>query len=408
MQILVANVGSSSYKCRLFDMPSERDLAGAEVERVGSSDALVSYRRSGALLLDRRVEPVPDHRHAVQRVLGLLTDAGTGVLESVERLDGVGFKAVQAGPRNGSVLLDADVIAAMEEFAPLFPAHNPPYLACIRYFLDIAPRIPLVGVFEPGFHTEIPEEARIFGLPYEWYRAFHVRKYGFHGATFRYVTGEVVRRLCLDPARARIVACHLGGSSSICAFGGGKSIDTSFSFTTQSGVLQPARFGDVDPYAFLHVMRKKGISFEQALEEASTRGGLFGISGVGKDMREIKAAAAAGNARALLAIDKLVYDIVRHIGAYHVLLQGVDAIAFSGGMGTRDAELRARIVERVAFLGVDLDPELNRDPAEGVKTRPGSRIAVVTVATNEEIVVARETARVLGGGNLTSAGARPA
>jgi acetate kinase len=398
MTILVVNVGSSSYKCRLLDMPSERDLAGAEVERVGSADAIVTYRRGGAVLVDRRVEPVPDHARAVRLVLELLTAPSTGVIENVGRLDGVGFKAVQAGPRNGSVLLDGGVIAAMEEFAPLFPAHNPPYLACIRYFLETAPRIPLVGVFEPGFHADIPEEARVFGLPYEWYRDFHVRKYGFHGATFRYVTGEVIRRLGLDPVRARIIACHLGGSSSICAFGGGKSIDTSFSFTTQSGLLQTARFGDVDPYAFLHVMRKKGISFEQALEEASTRGGLYGISGVGKDMREIKAAAAAGNARARLAIDKLVYDIVRHVGAYHVLLRGVDAIAFSGGMGTRDAELRARVIERVAFLGVDLDPELNRDPAEGVKTRPGSKVAVVTVATNEEIVVARETARVLAEG----------
>lgn len=398
MTILVANVGSSSYKCRLLDMPSERDLAGAEVERVGAADAIVTYRRGDAVLLDRHVQPVPDHRHAVQRVLDLLVDPSTGVIDGVGRLDGVGFKAVQAGPKNGSVLLDAGVIAAMEEFAPLFPAHNPPYLACMRYFLEAAPRIPLVGVFEPGFHNDIPEHARVFGLPYEWYRDLHVRKYGFHGATFRYVTGEVVRRLGLEPARARIIACHLGGSSSICAFGGGKSIDTSFSFTTQSGVLQTARFGDVDPYAFLHVMRKKGMSFEQALAEASTRGGLYGISGVSKDMREIKAAAAAGNPRARLAIDKLVYDIVRHIGAYHVLLQGVDAIAFSGGMGTRDADLRARVVGNVAFLGVDLDPELNRDPAEGVKTRPGSKIAVVTVATNEEIVVARETARVLAEG----------
>ena len=398
MTILVANVGSSSYKCRLLDMPSERDIAGAEVERVGSVDAVVTYRRGDAVLVDRQVEPVHDHAGAVLRVLNLLTDRATGVIESAERLDGVGFKAVQAGPRNASVLLDADVIAAMEEFAPLFPAHNPPYLACIRFFRDRFPRIPLVGVFEPGFHNDIPEEARIFGLPYEWYRDYHVRRYGFHGATFRYVTGEVIRRLGLDPARARIIACHLGGSSSICAFGGGKSIDTSFSFTTQSGLLQTARFGDVDPYAFLHVMRKKGITFEQALEEASTRGGLLGISGVGKDMRDIKAAAAAGNARARLAIDKLVYDIVRHIGAYHVLLQGVDAIAFSGGMGTRDADLRARVVDRIAFLGVDLDPKLNRDPAEGVKTRPGSKIAVVTVATNEEVVVARETARVLAAG----------
>jgi len=378
-------------------MPAGLDLAKGEVERIGSREALVSYQRGEAVILDRSVESVPDHQAALVRILGLFRDRRVGVIDRIESIDGVGFKAVQAGPCNGSVLLTDRVLAAMEEFAPLFPAHNPPYLRCIEYFRRTFPRLPLVGVFEPGFHADIAEEARVFGLPYEWYRDLGVRKYGFHGATFSYVTTETVRRLDLNPAEVRIIACHLGGSSSMCAFKNGASIDTSFSFTPQSGLLQTSRFGDVDPYVFLHVMRKKGITFEQALEEASTRGGLFGISGIGKDMREIKAAAAAGDPRARLAIDKLVYDIVRYIGAYHVLMQGVDAIAFSGGIGFHDAELRARVIERIAFLGVDLDPTLNHDPAEGVKSRPGSRIAILTVSTNEEIVVARETARVLSG-----------
>ena len=319
----------------------------------------------------------------------------TGVVASVREIDAVGFKAVQAGEKNGSVLLTRDVTEAMESFASLFPAHNPPYLSCIYYFREALPEVPLVGVFEPGFHADIPEHARIFGVPWDWYETFHVQKYGFHGASFRYVTGEVVRRLGLDPATARIIACHLGGSSSLCASAGGRSIDTSFSFTTQSGLLQTARMGDLDPYVLPYIMEKKGITLEQALAEASTKGGLLGISGVGRDMREIKEAAARGNRRAQLAIDKLVYDIVRYIGSYYVLLQGVDVIAFSGGMGLNDSDLRRSVIGKISFLGVDLDEEKNSDRAEGVKTRPGSKITVITVNTNEEIVVARETVRVL-------------
>jgi len=395
MKILVANVGSTSYKSRLIDMETERELAQGGVERVGSGDAIVSYRRGGETLVDNLVTPIRDHREAVQRILDCFTDARTGVIGAVHEIDGIGFKAIQAGEKNGSVLLTRDVTDAMEQFASLFPAHNPPYLSCIYYFQETAPGVPLVGVFEPGFHAEIPECARIFGVPYEWYESYHVKKYGFHGASFRYVTGEVVRRLGLDPSNVRIIACHLGGSSSICAFRNGRSIDTSFSFTTQSGLLQTARMGDIDPYVFLYIMEKKGISLQEALTEASSKGGLLGISGVGRDMREIKEAAASGDRRARLAIDKLVYDIVRYIGSYYVLLQGVDVIAFSGGMGLNDADLRREVVRKIAFLGVDLDEERNSERSEGVKTKPGSKITVITVNTNEEIVVARETARVI-------------
>jgi acetate kinase len=398
VKVLVANVGSTSYKSRLFDMDGERELAQGGVERVGSEDAIVSYRRGSETLVDNLVVPVRDHREAVRRILDLLTDPRTGVIADARQVDAVGFKAVQAGEKNGSVLLTREVTDAMERFASIFPAHNPPYLSCIYYFQEALPGVPLVGVFEPGFHTEIPECAKVFGVPWDWYETWHVQKYGFHGASFRYVTGEVVRRLGLDPASARIIVCHLGGSSSMCAFTGGRSVDTSFSFTTQSGLLQTARVGDLDPFVLPYIMEKKGITLEQALAEASTKGGLYGISGVGKDMREIKAAAARGDRRAQLAIDKLVYDIVRYIGSYYVLLQGVDVIAFSGGMGLNDGDLRRSVVEKIAFLGVDLDGEKNSDRAEGVKTRPGSKITVITVNTNEEIIVARETMKVAAKG----------
>lgn len=395
MKILVANVGSTSYKCRLIDMENEAELAKGAVERVGSERAVVSFSVAGAEPRPDSVERIADHREAVARVLALMAESG--IVSSLDEVAGVGFKTVQAGTRNGSVLLTPEVTDAMEEYATVFPAHNPQYLSCIYYFREIAPKIPLVGVFEPGFHLSIPEHRRIFGLPYEWYEKYGVRKYGFHGASFRYVSAEVPKRLNLDPKTVKMIICHLGGSSSICAFRDGVSVDTSFSFTTQSGLVQSFRFGDVDPYAFLYVMRKKGIGFEEALAEAASDGGLLGISGVSADMRDLREAAAAGNQRAALAIDKFVYDIVRYIGQYWVLLEGADVIAFSGGTGMYDWELRAAVAEKLAFLGIRLDPERNRERAEGIKSAPGSSVTIVTVNTNEEIVVARETARVVAG-----------
>ncbi len=394
MRILVANVGSTSYKCRLIDMETEAELAKGGIERVGSPDAVLSYEQGGKTIIDKRIEEVKDHRDAVRRILQFMTEGGA--IASLSDVDGVGFKTIQAGDKNGSVLLTKDVTDAMEEYASLFPAHNPQYLSCIYYFKETSPRTPLVGVFEPGFHLEIPEYARVFGVPYEWYEKYQVKKYGFHGSSFRYVTSEVGKRLGLDMDRVRMIACHLGGSSSICAFKDGKSIDTSFSFTTQSGLIQSFRFGDIDPNVFLYIMGKKGISFAEALSEANTNGGLLGISGVGKDMRDIRDAADAGNARARLAIDKYVYDIVRYIGEYYVLMEGVDVIAFSGGTGLYDHDLRREVAQKLAFLGVELDEKKNLERAEGVKSKEGSKITIVTVNTNEEIIVAREAARVIG------------
>lgn len=393
MKVLVANVGSTSYKCRLFEMDTEAELAVGGVERVGSDQALVSFARGGTVVVDGLVESIPDHRSAVSRILSLLVESGA--ISSLDDIAAVGFKTVQGGSKNGSVLLSKDVTDAMEEYASVFPAHNPQYLSCIYYFKEIAPRLPLVGVFEPGFHDSIPEYARVFGLPYDWYEDYGVKKYGFHGSSFRYVTGVAPQRLGMDGKKIRLVACHLGGSSSICAFKDGASLDTSFSFTTQSGLVQSFRFGDVDPYVFLYMMEKRGIGFRELMEEAGSSGGLLGISGVGKDMRDLWAAVDGGNERARLAIDKLVYDIVRYIGQYYVLMEGMDAIVFSGGTGLYDHRLRAEVASKLAFLGLELDPVANLERSEGLKSAASSKVAVLTVNTNEEIIVARETAKVL-------------
>ncbi len=393
MNVIVCNIGSSSFKFQLLDMPSERLLARGYTERVGAQDAIITYW-AGEREVDRRVQAVPSHREAVQDALGFLVHPEYGLLRSLRDIDAIGFKTIQAGDKNGSVPLTDDVLEAMEAYRDLAPAHNPPYLTAIRMFRELLPDTPLVGVFEPGFHTTVPEYARVYGAPFEWYERYGVKKYGYHGASHRFIATEAVRALGLSPAHHRVISCHLGGSSSICAIRNGCSIDTSMGFSPQSGVLQGTRVGDIDPFVFPYIMAKKNITLDRALAECSKNGGLAGISGVSADMREIKAAIAGGNRRALLARQRFIYDIKRYIGEYLVLLEGVDAIVFTGGIGQRDAELRAEVLSALAFLGVRLDEQQNRSHAVVITTSASSITGSVLV-TNEELVVARETVAVI-------------
>lgn len=392
MKILVVNAGSTSFKCRLYSMPEEKELARGSIDRIGGSDAELSYYRGGQQIIVKERREIKTHADAVRVVTQLLTSAETGAIEHINKIDAVGFKTIQAGEKNGTVLLGDDVLDAMERYAPLAPAHNPPYLACIRYFKEQLPETPLVGVFEPGFHREIPEYARIFGAPYDWYADHGIAKYGYHGATFRYVQTRLAN-YGFGGSR-RIIACHLGGSSSICAIKDGRSIDVSMNFTPQSGLLQSGRTGDIDPFVLPFIMERKGISLDAALKELSSNGGLKGISGIGADMRDIQNAADSGNKRAQLAIEKFVYDVVRYIGSFHVLLGGVDVIAFSGGIGFYNGSFRKMIIDRIAFLGIELEKE-TAGGKEGRITKESSPIAVVVIDTNEEIVISRETARLL-------------
>jgi len=395
VKILVVNAGSTSYKCRLFDMNTQTELAQGGVERVGGSDAVASFCTPTAKGVDKAVMTVPTHGDAVRQINTYLCSPDFGAIGDLAEIDAVGFKTIQAGEKNGSVLLSSDVLDAMERYAPLAPAHNPPYLECIRYFGTILPNTPLVGVFEPGFHKDIPEHARVFGAPYEWYERFGVQKYGYHGASFRYVTEYVLDTMNRSRESVRIIACHLGGSSSVCAYKNGRSVDVSMTFSPQSGLLQSARVGDIDPFVLPYIMEQKKITLTAALDELGKNGGLKGISGVSGDMRDILAAADAGNARASLAVDKFVYDVVRYIGSFYAVMEGVDVIAFSGGIGFESARVRKMIIDRVAFLGIDLDPDENEKRRDGPKTRRGSKVQVVAVNTNEEIIVARETKRVV-------------
>ncbi|HNR68855.1 MAG TPA: acetate/propionate family kinase [bacterium] len=395
LRIIVCNIGSSSFKFQLLDMPAERQLARGYTERVGSDDAIITYWVGDRQVLQTRIA-VPSHRQAVQHALTFLTDPEIGLLDNLDAIDGIGFKTIQAGDKNGSVLLDDAVLQAMEDYRDLAPAHNPPYLTAIYMFREMLPKTPLVGVFEPGFHLNMPLHARVYGTPYEWIEKYGVKKYGYHGASHRYVTAETVRVLGLPPDNHRVITCHLGGSSSLCAYKNGKSIDTSMGFTPQSGLIQGTRIGDMDPFVLPYIMVKKGITLEQALAECSKSGGLKGLSGISADMREIKEAIARGDARAKLAWDKFIYDIKRYIGEYLVLLEGVDAVTFTGGIGENNADLREEVLSALRFLGLELDKAANAAHAQLITTSK-SKIRALVLKTDEEIVVARETVRVMSG-----------
>ncbi len=393
MKVIVCNIGSSSLKFQLLDMESEQRIARGSIERVGSGNATLQFWIEEDKVVASE-DSISTQREAVRKVLNFLTDSENSLLSDLKEVGGVGFKCVQAGEKNGSVLLDDPVLEAMEYYRDLAPAHNPPYLEAIYMFRDLIPEVPLVGVFEPGFHVDVPDYARIYGTPHEWIEEYGVRKYGYHGASHRFITGETVRILSLPLENHRVISCHLGGSSSLCAYKNGVSIDTSMGFSPQSGLIQGTRVGDIDPFVFPYIMKKKSITLEQALLECSQNGGLAGLSGTSGDMRDIKIKIREGSKRALLARSKYIYDIKRYIGEFLVLMEGLDAIAFTGGIGQKDAELRSDVLSSLGFLGVQLDEDRNA-AHETIITAPDSAVAALVLETDEEMIVARETVRVI-------------
>lgn len=396
MKIIVCNIGSTSFKFQLLEMNNEQLIAKGYTERVGTDNAIINYSIEDENVFSSE-ESVKSQREAVKHALQFLTDKRFNLLTSLDEITGVGFKTIQAGNKNGSVLLTDDVLNAMEEFRDLAPAHNPPYLEAIYMFKEILPGAKLVGVFEPGFHIDAPAYAKVYGTPYEWYEKFNVIKYGYHGASHRYVTGETVRLINLPPDDHKIITCHLGGSSSVCAFKNGAAVDTSMGFTPQSGLIQGTRVGDIDPFVFPYIMKKKNISLEEALKECSKNGGLAGLSGISADMREIKEAIKNGNQRAKLARDKFIYDVKRYIGEFMVVMGGVDAITFTGGIGQKDSELRKEVLDSLSFIGMITDNHSN-EKNKTIISSPLSSVKALVINTNEEIVVARETKKVINKG----------
>ena len=401
MRVLVVNVGSTSLKFRLFAMPAESVLAEGKIERVGSSNSPVTYRAGDSPRREDEIE-CRTQQAAIQYALNLLTEPGGGVLSSLDEIATVGFKPVHAKGIADAVLITDAVIEAMEEYLFLAPAHNPPYIEAFRIFRALLPGRPLVGVFEPAFHSTIPDYARIYGIPYEWTEKHAIRRYGFHGASHRYISLRAPQLLGRPAEGMRLVSCHLGGSSSVCAIKDGASVDTSMGFSPQSGLPNASRNGDLDPFVVLYLMEKEGLTPQEIAAELSRNGGLKGISGLSGDVRDLEREAGLGNSRAALALAVLVYETRKYVGAYSAVLHGLDVLVFTGGIGENAINIRERVCEGLAFLGIELDPDRNRiQGREAILSPDGSKVTVALIPANEELVIARETARLAAQGAVS-------
>jgi len=392
MKILVSNIGSTSFKFRLFDFDGgrERELAAGGVDRIGSSGGVMSYAPSGGAKTTRPCA-CADHAAAITACLEAM--AASGVLAGPGDIGAVAFKAVMAGDAPAVTLVDEQVLSQMEYFYPVAPAHNPPYVAAMRSFAKVLPQAPLVAAFEPGFHRTIPQRRRIYAVPPEWDAKLGIRRYGFHGASHRYVSQRARE---LQPAARRIISCHLGGSSSLCAVRDGASVATSMGFSPQSGLPQSNRVGDFDAYALALVARQTGMNLEQMLKALGESGGLAAMSGTSGDMRDILSAMQAGSAKARLAFEAFVTAIRDNLGAFLVELGGADAIVFTGGIGENAPPLRWAVCTGLGFAGVVLDESKNAAAKGEMRIEAASSACAIWVMpTNEELVVARQAMELL-------------
>lgn len=386
MKVLIANPGSTSYKCKLFEMDTEKILFQASVERIGEDMGSCSWTSANQEKMKKELA-IPDYETAVKMTLDSLNE-----VLPVSEVDAVGFKTVLAKDITGCVLLDDRVLEAMKAYLPLAPVHNQVYLTAISIFKKLLKDKPLIGLFETAFHVKIPPEAYIYGIPFEWYEKYAVRKYGFHGASHHFIADRV-RELY---GAENIISCHLGGSSSVCAIHKGMSVDTSMGMSPQSGLLNAKRVGDLDPFALLYLMDREKLSTDRMREILITQGGVQGISGIGGDLREVERVMDQGSERAALAFKTFAYVVKRYIGEYLAILNGTDYIVFTGGIGEHSSKMRKAILKDMENLGIILDEEKNTsNPREGIISSSTSKVKVAVIPTNEELIVAREVTKKL-------------
>jgi acetate kinase len=390
MKILVANLGSTSFKYRLFDMTDESQLARGGIDRIGQAASACFVEIGGRR--EESTQPVGDHAAAVRMCLDQLTHPEYGCLKSVGEVAAIGFKAVFAGNLSGVRIVTDELLAKMEDLADIAPAHNPMYAKAMRQLRSAFPEIPLVAALETAFHETIPPENRLYAIPLEWSQEYEVQRWGFHGASHRYLNTRIAELMKRDDLR--VITCHLGGSNSLCAARGGKSLANSLGMSPQTGLPHNNRVGDFDPFALPIILRKSGKSLEQVLEELSSKGGLLGVSGLSSDVRDLEEAAAKGHARAKLALDLFVASIRQYLGAYLTILGGADAIVFSGGIGENSSLIRSGVCRDLAWAGIELDEVKNTSIARGSEAKisaDNSKTQIWVVPTNEEIVVARQS-----------------
>ena len=391
MKVLVCNAGSTSLKFKLYEMPACTVLATGKVERVGScDDAIFGYCNTATgYRVDAGKMNIPDYAVGINKFLFELTQGKGAVLTDIREIERVGYKSVLSKNHYGVHEIDEAVMQGMRDFLPLAPVHNSAYLKAIETVQAVLPNARHVGVFETAFHRDIPLERKIYGVPYEWYETYGIQRLGYHGASHGYIAD------CLNAEKKeyKVISCHLGGSASICGILNGKSVDTSFGMSLETGLIHANRVGDMDP-TMIHFLKQVGLSEEEILQGCQKKGGLLGISGVSTDLRYVLEAADGGNERAKLAVDVFVTGIVHYIGAFFLDLGGLTDLVFTAGIGEHSDRIRARVCQHLGSIGVKLDAEANQKNAPIIST-PDSTVTVRVIPTDEELGIARRTCELV-------------
>lgn len=396
MKVLVINAGSSSLKYQLFDMNGEKVIAKGNCEKIGLENSFVVYKANG---VEKVIDYfMPTHTQAIAKVFEVLCDKEVGVLKSLDEVEVFGHRVLHGGEiYKDSVIVDDEVLKNLEELKPLGPLHMPANIAGIRACMDLYPNKPNVAVFDTAFHQTMPDYAFLYGLPYEAYRDWKIRKYGFHGTSHKFVSSELAKCIGKPIEELKLITIHLGNGSSVCAVKNGKSIDTSMGFTPLEGLIMGTRCGDVDASVLEYIANKTGWTLSEITNYLNKKSGILGINGVSSDMRDNNAQIEAGNNRAKLVIEMLAYRIKKYIGSYAAAMGGLDGIAFTGGVGENQEDVRELATQGLEFLGVELDVDKNyhlpRGTVEELSTK-NSKVKIFRIPTNEELVIARDCKRL--------------
>ena len=397
MNVLVINCGSSSLKYQLISSESEEVLAKGLCERIGIDGSAITHQPAGGEKVTTEV-PMPDHTAAVKYVIEKLTDPKVGVVKSLDEIDAVGHRIVHGGEKfNTSVIIDDEVIKAIEECNDLAPLHNPANLIGINSCRKIMPNVPMVAVFDTAFHQTMPKKAYLYGLPYEYYEKYKVRRYGFHGTSHDFVSQRAAEMLGKKREDLKIIVCHLGNGASITAVDHGRSVDTSMGLTPLEGLIMGTRSGDIDPAIISFIADKEDMSADDMINICNKKSGVLGLSGgISSDFRDLAAAADSGDQKCIDALETYAYRVAKYIGSYMVAMKGVDAIVFTAGIGENNCQMRDAVCRYLEWMGTSVDPEKNKIRGEEViLSKPEDKIAIMVVPTNEELAIARETVRLV-------------
>lgn len=397
MKVLVVNCGSSSVKYQLLNMEDESVMARGLAERIGIEGSRLKHQAAEReeVIIEK---PMPDHKTALKLITDVLTDEKTGVIKDMDEIYAIGHRVVHGGEKfSGSVKITDEVIDTLHECADLAPLHNPPNIMGIEACQQLMPGKPMAGTFDTAFHHTIPDYAYIYPIPYEYYKKYGVRKYGFHGTSHKYVAERAAEIVGKPLESLKIITCHLGNGASITAVNGGKSVETSMGFTPLEGLAMGTRCGSIDPAIIAFLMEKENKTIEEVNNILNKRSGVLGISGVSSDFRDLEQAAEKGDYGAKLAIEVFAYKVKKFIGSYSAVMNGVDVVVFTAGLGENSISMRERICSGLDYLGLELDPAANNVRGkEAIISKPGCKVKAVVIPTNEELMIARETVKIVG------------